>query len=267
MNSPVAFITGASSGIGAALAHEFSRQGYRTVLVARRTERIEDLARDLSARGTSSLAIAGDVTRDGDLEAAVAKTLATFGQIDVVVANAGFGVLGKVERLKLEDFHRQFATNVDGVLRTVWATVPALKVSRGRLLIIGSVMGYLSMPESSPYGMSKFAVRALAESLEHELAPAGVQVKYIAPGFVQTEIYQVNNKGQHKPSTRDSVPAWIRMPADQATRQIVARMKWRRREIVITGHGQLIVFLARHFPGVIRFAIRNLVKRHRLPAE
>lgn len=267
MNSPVAFITGASSGIGAALAREFSRQGYRTVLIARRTDRIEELARELSARGTPSLAVAGDVTRDGDLEAAVEQTLAAWGQIDVVVANAGFGVLGKVERLKLEDYHRQFATNVDGVLRTVWATVPALKKSRGHLLIIGSVMGYLSMPESSPYGMSKFAVRALAESLDHELAPDGVKVKYIAPGFVQTEIFQVNNRGQHKPATRDSVPAWIRMPADKAARHIVWGLKCRRREIVITGHGKLIVFLARHAPGVLRFAIRNLVKRHRLPAE
>ena len=108
------FITGASSGIGEYLAREYTRRGARTVLVARRTDRIASLAHELG----ESLAVAGDVTRDGDLEAAVGRALERFGRIDVVIANAGFGVDGTFDTLALDDYRRQFETNVFGVLRT-----------------------------------------------------------------------------------------------------------------------------------------------------
>ena len=159
----VVFITGASSGIGEALAREWARRGADLALAARRVDRLERLAAELEAQhARRPLVIPCDVTRDGDLERAVARTLEAFGRLDVAVANAGFGVVGPVASLTLEDYRRQFETNVFGVLRTVYATLPALRASRGRLAIIGSVSGYLGMPGTSAYAMSKFAVRALA---------------------------------------------------------------------------------------------------------
>src|SRR5919109_1840625 len=150
----VVLITGASSGIGAALAREFAHQGADLVLVARRSDRLTALAKEIEGEGRRALALTADVTRDGDLERVAGQARAALGRLDVVVANAGFGVVGPVERLTLDDYRRQFETNVFGVLRTLHATVADLKAARGRLVIVGSVAGYVATPGSSPYSMS-----------------------------------------------------------------------------------------------------------------
>ena len=131
----VVLITGASSGIGAALAREFARQGAHIVLMARRAERIEALAEELSGGGRSSLAITGDVTRDGDPERAVDLARSKFGRLDVAVANAGFSVGGRLVDLTLDDYRRQLETNVFGVLRTLYAALPELRKTQGRIVV------------------------------------------------------------------------------------------------------------------------------------
>jgi len=249
-------ITGASSGIGAALAREFAHQGANLVLLARRTERLTALAAELERGGRRALALKADVTVDGDLERAAAEARAKLGRLDVVVANAGFGVVGPVERLTLEDYRRQFETNVFGVLRTVHATLADLKAARGRLVIIGSVAGYVATPGASPYAMSKFAVRALAEALGHELAPAGVAVTLVSPGYVDSEIRRVDNAGRFQTATPEPVPAWLVMPTAKAARQIVRAAGRRRREVVITAHGKLAVFMQRHAPWLVARFVR-----------
>lgn len=256
-------ITGASSGIGAALAREFARRGSDVVLTARRLERLERLAEEIRQRGGRALAVAGDVTRDGDMERVAAAARSAFGHLDVVVANAGFGVVGTVERLTLDDYRRQFETNVFGVLRTVWSTLDEVKRARGRIAIIGSVAGHLATPGSSPYAMSKFAVRALAEALGHELAPTGVSVTLISPGFVESEIRRVDNTGVFRTEAREAVPAWLIVPAARAARQIVRAIARRRREVVITGHGKLGVFVQRHAPWLVAAVIRTMGVRSR----
>jgi len=244
----VVFITGASSGIGAALAREVARRGADVALAARRTERLDELARELTANGRRALVLACDVTRDGDLEAAAARTRETFGRIDVVVANAGFGVVGPAEHLALGDYRRQFETNVFGVLRTLYATLDDLKRVRGSFVIMGSVSGHLATPGGSPYAMSKFAVRALAQALRPELHAAGVAVTLISPGFVESEIRLVDNQGRLRERAPDVVPAWIRMSAARAARTIVSAIEGRRREVIVTAHGKALVFVTRHFP-------------------
>jgi short-subunit dehydrogenase len=247
----VVFITGASAGIGAALAREFARRGARLALAARRTERLDALAGELGRDGTPVVVLACDVTRDADVEKAAALTRQAFGRIDVVVANAGFGVVGPLERLTLDDYRRQFETNVFGVLRTIYATLDDLKRTRGRLAIIGSVTGHLATPGGSPYAMSKFAVRALAEALRHELRRAGVAVTLISPGFVESELRQVDNQGVWHAQARDIVPSWLQMSGAAAARRIATAIARRRREAVITGHGKTLVFVQRHLPGLM----------------
>ena len=254
----VAFITGASSGIGAALAREFARQGLDIALAARRTDRLATLAREIEARGRRALALSCDVTRDGDLEAAVAQTRERLGPIDVLVANAGFGVLGRFDRLTIADYRRQLETNVFGVLRTIYAGLEDLKSRRGRIVLIGSVNAYLALAGSSPYSMSKFALRALADALRHELAREDVTVTLVNPGFVESEIHQIDNRGARHPDARSPVPPWLRMSAPRAARKIVRATRRRRAEVGITRHGKLAILLQRHAPGALRAAVRAL---------
>jgi short-subunit dehydrogenase len=261
------FITGASSGIGEALAREFAREGGDVALVARRRDRLEALAAEIGAIGRRAVVVPADVTRDGELERAVATARAALGKLDVVVANAGYGVTGALESLALDDYRRQFETNVFGVLRTVYAALDDLKTTSGRLVIIGSVSGHLGVPGSSAYAMSKFAVRGLAEALGHELAPHGVTVTLISPGFVESEIRQVDNRGvwHAEPPTRP-LPAFLVMATPVAARQIVRAVARRRRETVITGFGRVAVFLQRHAPWLIAAGIRRFgIKGRREP--
>jgi short-subunit dehydrogenase len=250
-------ITGASSGIGAALARELAREGARLVLMARRRERLEALCAELAATGAQAIAHVGDVTRRADLDAAVALAVERYERLDMAVANAGFGVVGPLEELDVEDYRRQFETNVFAVLETSKACLDELRKTRGRLVLIGSVAGYVSTPSASPYAMSKFAIRALALALRPELEPHGVTVTLISPGFIESEIRQVDNRGAHHPFAKDPLPTWLPMPAQVAAKRIVSAAHRRRREAIITLHGKVLVWVQRFAPWLIRLAVRR----------
>ncbi|HZE98199.1 MAG TPA: SDR family NAD(P)-dependent oxidoreductase [Planctomycetota bacterium] len=251
-----AFVTGASSGIGRAVALELAREGANVAVAARRLELLEKLAHDIEGLGRKALPLRCDVTRAEEVQAAIASAVATFGALDVVVANAGFGVVGPVEELSLDDFRRQFDTNVFGVLHTVKPAIAALEKTQGRLALIGSVSGHVSVPATAAYSMSKFAVRALAEALYHELLPKGVAVTLISPGFTQSDFREVDNQGVHHPGKGDPYPKWIVMPTDVAARKIVRAVARRKREIILTGHGKIAVFLQRHLPWALSLFFR-----------
>ena len=266
LDGKVALITGASSGIGEAMAREFAARGADSVLTARRRDRLESLAEELRGRGRRAVVAECDVTADGDLEVAVAAALEELGRIDYVIANAGFGVAGWFHRRDLDDYRRQFETNIFGVLRTAFATFDALQDSRGAFAVMGSVMSHVTLPGTSPYSMSKHAVRALAMALRHEWRSRGVSVTHLAPGFVDSEIRQVDNQGRHNPEAADTIPAWLSMETTKAARKLVTATVRGRREAVITGHGHLAVFLARHAPWLLDFLIQRLAIKGRREA-
>lgn len=258
----VALITGASSGIGAALAREFAREGAHTVLVARRAERIEALARELTGGGRRALAMVGDVTRDGDLERAVDLTRREFGRLDVAVANAGFSVSGRLLDLGLDDYRRQLETNVFGVLRTLIAALPALQETHGRIVLIGSMFGMMSIPGATPYCMSKWALGGLSDGLRQELEPYGVSVTHVMAGVVDSEIYHVDNRGVHSDAPpRHPPPKLLMLPADRAARQIVSAAYRRKRARILPAHAKAALFLQRHFPGLVYFAISRSTRK------
>ncbi len=238
----VALITGASSGIGEALAREYVRQGARVALLARRTDKLEALCLELGRE--RAIAITCDVTRDGQLETAVQRTVAELGRLDVAIANAGGGITKHFTRLTLDDYRSQVELNVFGVLRTVQAALPELQKTGGAVGVVGSVMGYLPLPAASPYSMSKAAVRSLAECLRVDLAPLGVSVTHVAPGFIDTELRR------KKHGDKDPIPSWLVMSAPTAAKKIARAVRRRKRELVLTGHGKIGVFFGLHFAGL-----------------
>lgn len=252
-------VTGASSGIGEELALQLSRAGARLTLTARRRELLDQLAEKIAATGlTTPLVVRADVTRDGDLESAVSESVRQWGKLDVVIANAGFGIVGPFERLSLDDYRRQFETNVFGVLRTLYAALPEIRKVHGNLALIGSVAGWGATPGASPYAMSKFAVRALANSITPELALSGVKVTLISPGFVDSNIRRVDNRGTFHANAQEPIPAWLILPTDKACRQILRAIARGKREAIITGHGKALVLIERLAPWLIRAAGRRM---------
>jgi short-subunit dehydrogenase len=257
-------ITGASSGIGEELALQLGRAGAKLTLAARRGELLEAVVQKIAAGATARaqlarsnevakpLAVACDVTRDGDLERAVAESVRHWGKLDIAIANAGFGVVGPLKKLTLEDYRRQFETNVFGVLRTIYAALPEIEKTRGNIAIMGSISGWGASPGTSPYAMSKFALRALANSITPELQRCGVKVTLISPGFVDSNIRRIDNRGNFHPRAKDPVPAWLVMDTGKAARQMLRAIARGRREVVITGHGKILVALERFAPWIVR---------------
>ena len=254
-----ALVTGASSGIGQELGWQLGQFGAKLTLTARRRPLLEDLAERIASTGTPRPLVANcDVTRDGDVERAVAESVRLWGKLDVVIANAGFGVVGALKSLSVEDYRRQFETNVFGVLRTIYAALPEIEKTRGNVVIIGSVAGWVATPGTSAYAMSKFALRALANAITPELRLAGVKVTLVSPGFVVSNIRNVDNQGALQAGAKDSIPAWLPVSTSKAVRQILKAIARGKREVIVTGHGKILVVLERFAPWAIRAVGRRL---------
>jgi NADP-dependent 3-hydroxy acid dehydrogenase YdfG len=184
---PVFLITGASSGIGEATARRAAGAGFRLVLTARREEKLKALADELGG-SERALAVRCDVTEWADQEHMVEKTLEAFGRLDVAFANAGFGAGRSFLGSTPEHWRAMVLTNVYGAALTIRATLPALKESRGHLLLTGSVAGRRALP-GSLYSCTKFAVTAMGEAARLELDGTGIRVTLIEPGMVDTPFF------------------------------------------------------------------------------
>ena len=186
--SNVAVITGASRGIGRAVARAVAEEGYRVALLARHAEALEAFRHELESEGREVLAIAGDVGRAEDVERLFAAVDRTWRRVDVLVNNAGIGVFAPLEHLRPEDFDRVLKTNLYGPYYCARAAVPLMRQSGGGYIInIGSLAGVNAFPSGSVYCASKSALRAMFDCLMLEVRHDNIKVTTIAPGSVDTE--------------------------------------------------------------------------------
>jgi NADP-dependent 3-hydroxy acid dehydrogenase YdfG len=197
MADGVFLITGASSGIGEATARRAVEAGYRVVLGARSVEKLEALAADLGG-DEKAIAQRCDVTEWADQEALVQSALDRFGRLDVVLANAGFGAKRGFLEESPEFWKSMVLTNVYGCALTIRAAFPALKESKGHLLLTGSVAGRRALP-GSLYSATKWAVTAMGEAARLELNGTGVRVTLIEPGSVDTPFFDSPPEGALEP--------------------------------------------------------------------
>ena len=187
MADPVFLITGASTGIGAATARHAVEAGHRVVLAARSTDKLEALAAELGG-SERALAVRCDVTEWSEQEALVAATLEAFGRLDIAFANAGFGASRGFLESTPEEWRAMVLTNVLGAAYTIRATIPALRESKGHLLLTSSVAGRRAIT-GSLYSATKFAVTAMGEAARQDLNGSGVRVTLIEPGMVDTPFF------------------------------------------------------------------------------
>ena len=182
-------ITGASSGIGRGLAKELAARGAKVGLVARRIEALRELQNQIESSGGQALAIQGDV-RDGASMLAVGNQVSTeLGPIDVLIANAGVGTSTDGSEVSGEEVASVISVNVIGAANSVSAVLPEMvKRGKGQLVAISSLAAYRGLPKSAAYCASKAAVSAFFESLRLDLAPRGIDVTIIHPGFIKTPL-------------------------------------------------------------------------------
>jgi NADP-dependent 3-hydroxy acid dehydrogenase YdfG len=196
-DDPVFLITGASSGIGAATARHAAKAGYRLVLGARSADKLEALAAELGGE-ERAISVPTDVTRWADNEALVAAATDRFGRLDVAFANAGFGAARGWLNETPEHWHDMVLTNVLGAAYTVRAAIPALKASKGHVLITGSVAGRRVIP-GSLYSVTKWAVTAMGEAVRADLNDTGIRTTLIEPGMVDTPFFDNPGAGRLEP--------------------------------------------------------------------
>jgi NADP-dependent 3-hydroxy acid dehydrogenase YdfG len=199
LDGTVALITGASSGIGEATALELAAHGAKVALVARRRERLDDLAARIAAGGGEALVVEADITDETTARAAVEETVQQLGRLDTVVANAGMMLLGPVENAPVEEWQRMVDVNVLGLLYTSHAALPHLLTAASSdprnvadLVLISSVAGRVARNGSGVYNLTKHGVGAFGESLRQEVTRRHVRVSIVEPGAVATELVTHN---------------------------------------------------------------------------
>jgi len=248
--SAVILITGASSGIGAATARLFAKEGYRVVLAARRKKRLEGLADEIRLGGGQVIAVRTDVKNLEDIDNLVQTALGVFGRIDILFNNAGFGRIDWLEDLAPgDDIQSQIQVNLTGLILLTQAVLPHMIERRsGHIINMSSVAGLLAMPTYSVYAASKFAVRGFSEALRREAAVYGINVSAIYPGAVDTE-FEERAHIQRKTGTR--TPKALRLSADDVAQAMLHLARHPKRSLVIPWPMRLAVWVNIIMPGFV----------------
>jgi len=254
----VVWITGGGSGLGKAMALEFSLRGYFVVISGRRANVLQEVQ---DALGASVMAVPCDVLDEHSVLGAVQTIIEARGRLDVVVANAGYAANGNVVDVSAEDWTRQLGVNVVGAATTVRLAYPHLLKTKGRIGLIASVASQVNSPGNGAYNASKAALRAMGLTLAMECHNDGVSCTTIHPGFVESEIGQVDNEGVFHAEWEDRRPASLMWPADKAARVMVRAIERRKLEYVFTGHGKIGAWLGRHVPWLVHFLVTRKVIR------
>jgi len=250
-----ALITGASGGIGEALARELAGRGTRLVLFARRLERLERLAAELAPAAGAVECVAGDVTNAEDRARALAVCQTRLGGLDLLVNNAGVGALGRFDEAAPDRLRTVFEVNFFAAAELTRAALPLLKFGKQPLIVnIGSILGWQGIPNYTEYCASKFALRGFSESLRGELARDGVGVLHVAPGRTQTEFFDhVVERNAPLPLAKSRG-----MSADAVARLIAQAMERGQPELITGPGGRWLVRAGRWFPRITNWFVARL---------
>jgi len=224
VDGKVVVITGASSGLGEATARLLSTQGATVALGARRTDRLQSLAKEFVTNGGKALAVATDVSRRDQVKALVDAAVQHFGRIDVMINNAGLMPQAPLERLKVDEGDRMIDVNIKGVLYGIAAALPHMQRQKsGHFINVSSVAGHRVGPGFAVYAATKHAVRALSEGLRQEVKPYNIRTTVISPGAVATEL----PNGITDPAAAERVRTFysqVAVPAESFARAVAFAM-------------------------------------------
>jgi len=250
MQNKVVVITGASSGIGRALALEFAGRGAKLTLGARRIERLKELEKELP--DTEVLSVQTDVSLEADCRNLIDQTINHFGRIDVFINNAGISMRALFEEVELEVLRRLMDVNFWGTVYCSKYALPYLLKTKGSLVGVISIAGYVGLPGRTGYSASKFAVRGFLDTLRIENLKKGLHVLVAAPGFTASEVRKsaLTDSGSAQGETpRDESKM---MSAEECAMHIAHAVDRRKRQLVLTFvEGKVTVFLGKFFPKLL----------------
>ncbi|TAH01704.1 MAG: SDR family oxidoreductase [Sphingobacteriales bacterium] len=266
LKNKLIIITGASSGIGLACAHECAKRGANLVLAARQYVKICEIASDIQNQyGVKVLAIQTDVSKEEDCIQLIKQSAYTFGKIDVLINNAGISMRALFADLDLEVIKKVMDVNFWGTVYCTKYAMPYLLETKGTVVGVSSIAGFKGLPGRTGYSASKFAVNGFLESLRIENLKTGLNVLLACPGFTASNIRNValNNSAQSQGET--SMLEDKMMTAEQVAIKILDGIEKHKRQLIMTSQGKLTVFLQKFLPAVLDNLVYNHFKQEKNP--
>lgn len=257
MENKVIIITGASSGIGKALATEYGIPGFRLVLGARNLEKLEKLADEIKDRGGEVVIVQTDVSNENECKNLVLKAIDEYGRIDVLINNAGISMRALFETLSLDVIRKLMDVNFWGTVYCTKYALPYLLKSKGSVVGVSSIAGYKGLPGRTGYSASKFAMHGFLETLRIENLKKGLHVLLACPGFTASNIRNTalgEDGSMQGESPRDEDKM---MTADEVAKKIKKAVEKRKRTLTLTTQGKLTVVLNKFLPGFMDKMVYN----------
>ncbi len=251
----IVLVTGASSGIGKSSCIEFAKRGANVILVARRKEKLEELASQLKKYNTKILVCQCDISQKEQVEKMRTRALDEFGRVDILVNNAGFAIWGSVSKLTIEEIESQMATNYLGMVYCTKNFLPKmLELKSGHIVNVASVAASFGLPGIASYCASKFAMLGFSEGLWHELKGTGVRITVVSPIMVKTEFFD-------NPSFKSMPKSSTALSANTVAKAVVAAANSSRFEIIVPGIVRGAVWAKHTFPYLINPLVGSAFKR------
>jgi dehydrogenase/reductase SDR family protein 7B len=263
MRNKVVIITGASSGIGKALAFAFGRQGSKIVITGRDGSKLENTKTELTLEGIDTLSIVADVSIELDNKKVVDKTIVHFGKIDVLINNAGITMRALFNDVETDVIKKVMDINFYGMVYATKYALPEIIKAQGSVIGISSIAGYRGLPGRTGYSASKFALQGFLESLRTELLKQNVHVLVACPGFTTSNIRNtaLSADGQIQgESPRDEAKM---MTAETVADYIYKATVNRKRDLVLTAQGKLTVLLNKFFPAFMDKMVYNILAKEK----
>lgn len=267
MKGKVVIITGASSGIGRALAIEFSKKGSKVALAARNSEKLDAVLSEVKQYNADAISVVTDVSVVSDCENLVKKTVEAFGKIDVSINNAGISMRSMFIDTDLSVMHKVIDTNYWGTVNCTKFALPYLVEQKGSLVGVISIAGYLGLPARSAYSSSKYAIRGFLDTIRVEYLKSGLHVLVAAPGFTASNIRKVALLGDGSPQGETPRNEEKMMTSEQVAKKIYRAVVKRKRTLILTFvEGKFAVFLSKWFPSLLdRFNYNHMAKEEGSP--
>jgi short-subunit dehydrogenase len=262
LSGKVAVITGASMGIGEAIAKLFVRHGAQVVLLARDSGRLE-AARTRVGHVDQTLALACDVRHREEIDRAIGLVMHHFQRIDIWINNAGHGLLDSIANMRMSDCREMFDTNFFGTVEAMQAVIPIMKQQgSGAIINVSSVAGHIPLPFNASYSATKFAMNAIGKAARIELAGSGIQVTTVCPGYVRTDFGANAVKG---PDYKQVRPATARgISAERVARAVLKGYVKQRREVIVPWTMHPVVKIYQLFPGLVEWSMIRMTRKRPL---